>query len=234
LTVRAAARRVAALAVQVRFPAAKALFDQLAGRDFSRLAREHGYGAVHEWVREQSARFRGRSIALLDVGCADGAIASVFSEQGVAGRFVGVDFSQAMLDACRQKDLYAELVQADLNYGLVPAVKGRFDVITACGVLEFVEDACGLLAELHGMLVRDGELLVTFELPVPGAPPEPTASAWKFGRSADEARALLEAAAFRVLSLEQRVAYQAVTSEHSDLRSLGIDVEYVFARAVRS
>ena len=57
---------------------------------------------------------------------------------GVAGHFAGVDFSEAMLEQCRHRKLYAELLQGDLNFGLTRTSVARFDLITACAVVEIV------------------------------------------------------------------------------------------------
>ena len=217
--------------VRIRFPHAKAVFDHIAELGYSKVSRDHGYGAVVDWIRAQCGPWRGRSISLLDVGCADGQVGSVFVDAGVAGQFTGVDFSERMLDACRAAGTYERLVQGDLNFGLPDLGHARFDVATMCGVLEFVEDATRVLSDVRSVAKPGMELLVTFETP-PLADGHPPAPDWKFFRTAAQATELLAATGYQLTSLEQRVAFQQVAGNaDGTLRSLGVDVEYVFVRA---
>lgn len=223
------------MSAQVRFAVAKSLFDYLASIGFSRAAQEHGWGAVYEWVREQCRTCQGRRLTVLDVGCADGEIGSTLAQEGVLDYAVGIDFSQAMLDSCRSRGQYNELFLGDLNFGLPDTGGARFDVAIVCGVLEFVEDAPRVLRDLRSVLKPGGELWVTFEVPIDGTCPELPPSSWKFGRSRDEAVALVQGSGYVILSVDQRVAYQAVTgAPGGGFRSLGIDVGFTFIRAALS
>jgi predicted TPR repeat methyltransferase len=212
--------------MRVRFAPVHDLFAFLARQGYSATAQAHGWAAVWEWVREQTLRLPTRRFSLLDLGCADGAIGALLVEDGFSGTFVGVDFSSSMLERCRAKNLYAMLIEQDLNDGLGVDRSLRFDLVTAIGVLEFVEDPAPLLVETREVLKPGGQLWVTFE------PPEATISPWKFGRTADEGVRLLEAAGYRAVAVERRVGYRAVSLDvDSTLRSLGPEVELAFVRA---
>ena len=163
-------------------------------------------------------------MAVLDVGCADGQIGAILAEEGILEHVVGIDFSETMLDRCRSSGRYTELLQGDLNYGLPYAGAERFDLAVVCGVLEFVEDAARILRELRSVLLPGGELWVTFEVPIDGTRPELPPSEWKFGRTREEAVALVRGAGYSILSAEERVAYQAVAG-------VDIDVDFIFIRA---
>ena len=217
----------------VRFVAAKALFDYLAARGYSETAQSHGWSAVTDWVREQCPPFQAKDLAVLDLGCADGLVGCVLASEGISGHFVGIDFSASMLAQCRELGPYAELIERDLNSGLGWESPLRFDLVTATGVVEFVEDAARLFAEIRAVLKPAGELWVTFEAPMSSTAPETSAPRWKFHRTREEGLALLRDAGFRVLTTEQRVAYRAVTMDpDGELRSLPDDVEVTLVRAV--
>lgn len=212
--------------MRVRFVPAHDLFALLAQQGYSKTAEAHGWVAVWNWVREQAARLPTRRVSLLDLGCADGAIGALLVEDGFSGTFVGVDFSSSMLERCRANNLYETLIEHDLNDGLGVDRSLRFDLVTAIGVLEFVEDPAPLLVEIRDALQPGGQLWVTFE------PPEASISPWKFGRTADEGVRLLEAAGYRAVAVERCVGYRAVSlGVDNALESLGLDVELAFVRA---
>ncbi len=212
--------------MRVRYAPAHDLFALLARQGYSKTAEAHGWAAVWDWVREQTTRLPSRRFSLLDLGCADGAIGAIMVEEGCSGTFVGVDFSSTMLERCRAKNLYAMLIEQDLNDGLGVDRSLRFDLVTAIGVLEFVEDLAPLLVEIREVLRPGGQLWVTFE------PPEATTSPWKFGRTVAEGVGLLEEAGYRAVAVARRVGYRAVNLDADNtLRSLGTDVELAFVRA---
>jgi predicted TPR repeat methyltransferase len=218
--------------VPVRFPETRALFERLAELDYERVSEEHGYGAVVAWVREQCALFRSKDPAILDLGCADGRIGAVIAEARPGARLVGIDFSSAMLEKCRARRLYAELVEADLNLAFPIAAPPRFDLVVACGLFEFIEDGLKLLNDTKAVVMPGGELWVTFELALPGAT-SVTSADWKFPVSEDAAIAMVEAASYHLIDAQRRIAYSEIQGLGEDLRiaPTGNDVTYLMVRA---
>lgn len=92
-------------------------------------------------------------INVLDAGCGTGLLGTELQAQakeaGVTVRMVGVDFSAEMLQEAKRKEIYENLLCADLNEEL-PEALGPVDVIASCGV--FLEGHCGPKA--FGNLLR--------------------------------------------------------------------------------
>ena len=78
---------------------------------------------------------------MLDVGCGSGRVAELVLEHG-AGEYVGVDFSEPMLDLARARlerfDVPVSLVCGDFRE---VALDGRFDVILGLGLFDYLPDA---------------------------------------------------------------------------------------------
>ncbi|MFZ6004963.1 MAG: methyltransferase domain-containing protein [Actinomycetota bacterium] len=98
-----------------------------------------------------------RALRILDLGCADGFVASGLRQLG--HRVTGVD----MVARPGVKDRLDEFVEADLDHGLPLALAdGKpFDLVVAADVLEHVRDPESLLRELHDVLAPDGRVLVS-------------------------------------------------------------------------
>ncbi|MCC6948597.1 MAG: class I SAM-dependent methyltransferase [Bradyrhizobiaceae bacterium] len=100
---------------------------------------------------------------VLDVGCGDGVLASLFVREGVA--VVGIDADRAMLEAARARarasGLPLMLVQGRAE--CLPFADERFDLVTAVTVLCFVRDEQSAVAEMKRVL-RGGGRLVLGEL----------------------------------------------------------------------
>lgn len=87
---------------------------------------------------------RSDTIEILDAGCGTGLLAptvcEVAADKNVSVKLTGLDYSQAMLDQASKKNLYENLVQADLNMSL-PFPENHFDFFIA-GAL-FLAHHCG-------------------------------------------------------------------------------------------
>jgi SAM-dependent methyltransferase len=91
---------------------------------------------------------------VLDVGCGSGRIGEFVLEAGAAD-YVGVDFSEPMIDLARQRlDHFGDRTQLIVDDFLTAPLGGRFDVILALGLFDY-------LAEPHRFSRRMFELCAT-------------------------------------------------------------------------
>jgi predicted TPR repeat methyltransferase len=91
---------------------------------------------------------------LLDLGIGSGLSAALYAKAGL--RVSGVDFSAAMLDLCRAKEIAADLRQHDLQNVPWPYSPAAFDHAVCCGVLHFIPDLEVVFAETRRVLRPGG------------------------------------------------------------------------------
>jgi SAM-dependent methyltransferase len=115
----------------------------------SKQSDTSSHGRIIDWLAGRP------SLRVLDLGCADGAIAGRLRALG--HHVVGVDIAAA--DGV--KDRVDEFIQADLDGGLPPEVEGPFDVVIAADVLEHVRRPEQILTELHGVLAPGGVVMAS-------------------------------------------------------------------------
>ena len=77
---------------------------------------------------------------VLDVGCGSGRIGEFVLEAG-AGRYVGVDFSEPMIEMSRARlNRFADRTDLIVDDFLTAPLDGRFDVILALGLFDYLPD----------------------------------------------------------------------------------------------
>jgi ubiquinone/menaquinone biosynthesis C-methylase UbiE len=114
-------------------------------------------------------RLRERAVALvrerpgarvLDVGCGSGRVAEAVLEAG-AGDYVGIDVSTEMLTLARRRldRLDGRVTLVGGAFGDVP-LAGRFDVVLALGLFDYVPDPATALQRM--VVVSSGVALATF------------------------------------------------------------------------
>ena len=93
---------------------------------------------------------------VLDVGCGSGRVAEEVLEHG-AGAYVGVDFSEPMLDLSRERlarfDAPVDLVLGDFRQ--VP-LDGTFDVVLGLGLFDYLPDAEPFLRRMREVCSEAG------------------------------------------------------------------------------
>ena len=78
-----------------------------------------------------SAAEPDHTVRVLDVGCGTGLVGVCLSKLGFS-HLDGVDFSSEMLEEARRKDVYRELIQADLNESL-DLIQSTYGAAISCG-----------------------------------------------------------------------------------------------------
>ncbi len=121
--------------------------------------------AINPWLND-FARQHGRRPDVLDLGCGTGLF-------GVAVRqftatLTGVDLSVAMLEKARQRAIYDELVESDLDSFLsreAPGEATAYDLITATDVLIYIGNLDSLFPQIAAQLSPDGLFAFSTETP---------------------------------------------------------------------
>ena len=197
------------------------LYDGMAA-SYDDVARSAGY-SVPAWIQKKSRPLFGRSLAVLDLACANGLIGRSLADAGLrASKLVGLDLSPEMVRACRDSGLYDEVIVHDLACGLPAGFEGTFDLALACGVIEFIENPRTFLRDLAGALRRGGDALLSFERSSDGdfasyVAQTPSGPVWRRAYSQTAAEELLRDAGMTVVSIESAFAYVSpVTGAHVD------------------
>lgn len=108
---------------------------------------------------------------ILDLGCGNGGVAAQLAASGHQGGYVGVDFSEGLLQAARQRlaehPAYpAEFRQADLSGAWARGVEGSFDVVLAMAVLHHIpsrELRLAFLRQVRQILKAGGSQTLPYE-----------------------------------------------------------------------
>jgi predicted TPR repeat methyltransferase len=159
---------------------------------------------------------------VLDAGVGTGLSGPLLRDK--AGRLVGVDLSGAMIEKARQRELYDELVVAELCE-FMRRYPGAFDVVLSADTLCYFGALEEALAAAHVCLRPGGLLLFTVER---WTTPDPEARYCmqvhgRYAHAASYVRSALVTSGFRVVELGEEV-----------LRSeIGADVGGLVAAAVR-
>ena len=127
------------------------LFSGVAGTFDEHLTGRLGYriparliAELNAWLTDFPAR-RSRRPAVLDLGCGTGLFGS--EVRPFAAKLVGVDLSTAMLAKARDRNLYDQLIERDIESYLA-GTQEAFDLIAATDVLVYL----GRLEELFALI----------------------------------------------------------------------------------
>lgn len=104
---------------------------------------------------------------ILDLGCGNGGVAAHLAASGHAGGYVGVDFSEDLLQAAQARLVAhpgypAEFVQVDLSGEWAACVGGQFDVVLAMAVLHHIpgrELRLAFLRQVRTLLIEGGRFV---------------------------------------------------------------------------
>jgi predicted TPR repeat methyltransferase len=107
---------------------------------------------------------------LLDAGIGSGLSAILFAKAGLI--VDGFDFSPAMLEVCRSKNIARELKQHDLQQIPWPYPEMHYDILVCCGVMHFIPELEGSFGEARRVLRDRGLFAFTTKSSDPGQDPE--------------------------------------------------------------
>jgi SAM-dependent methyltransferase len=113
-------------------------------------------------IRTYLAPLLNDSFRFLDAGCGPGILLEIVGRDPI--QYVGIDISAPMLALARREaarcvgGFRGEFLQADVERLPFPA--GSFDAVASLGVIEYLNDDVGLLAELSRVTVPNGFVLL--------------------------------------------------------------------------
>jgi SAM-dependent methyltransferase len=106
-----------------------------------------------------------RSLAepdVLDVGCGSGRIGELVLEAGTA-RYLGVDFSEPMIELSRRRlERFAPQVELVCGDFLEVPIEGRFDVVLALGLFDYLPDADRFAQRMFELCAPGGSMVGSF------------------------------------------------------------------------
>ena len=170
--------------------------------------------------------------AVLDMGCGNGYLGRRFAQaNALKARFFGCDFSRQMVEQCRNLGGYEAALTYDLNHG-VPIVESQlFDVVLACGCLEFLESCQEVIGGIYRVLKTGGSALLTFEHRPPTGRSDAASGDGSSRRlaaraySIEEVETLLTSHGLTIRSMQTDIGYRSPTT--------GGNVPYIFVHAER-
>lgn len=154
--------------------------------------------------RLAGAMVSDRSRVVLDAGCGTGLCGPLLKP--FALHLVGVDLSAGMLAKAAKRDLYDELVEAELGRYLAEHLS-TFDIIASADTLVYAGHLNELIEAAAGALKTGGHFLCTLEaLPEsPHSPPYQLMPSGRFSHSAAYVREVLEDAGLTVTAVDRVV-----------------------------
>jgi len=103
-----------------------------------------------------------RAPRVLDVGCGSGRIGEFVLEAGVP-RYVGIDFSEPMIELARARlERFGERVELVTDDFITAPLDGRFDVVLALGLFDYLPDATRFARRMFDLCVDGGCMVGSF------------------------------------------------------------------------
>jgi SAM-dependent methyltransferase len=100
--------------------------------------------------------------AVLDVGCGSGRIGELALEAG-ASCYVGVDFAEPMIELARTRLVrFGDRVQLVTEDFMTASLDGRFDVVLALGLFDYVPDADRFAKRMFELCAGQGCMVGSF------------------------------------------------------------------------
>ena len=103
--------------------------------------------------------------AVLDLGCGMGDHCAEYARRGAA-RVLGVDISERMLAAAREKNAYPRIEYRRLAMEELSALEGPFDAVASSLAIHYVADFAALARDVHRLLRPGGVFVFSQEHPL--------------------------------------------------------------------
>ena len=129
------------------------------GKDETGKYREYTFASKYPYFESLAATLTDtlQPHRVLDLGCAKGLLVLAFRKLGIES--YGIDVSDYALGEAPE-DVRKYLIRLDLNLEKLPFDNQSFELITALGVLKYIEDLPNLLREIRRLLTDNGVLFV--------------------------------------------------------------------------
>ncbi|CAH0047182.1 unnamed protein product [Clonostachys solani] len=118
--------------------------------------------AVEAIIKNVTGDARDTQLKVLDAGCGTGLVGACLAQSALAGQFVldGLDLSPGMLAAARQKGVYRELEEANLNER-IRKPDGSYDLVVCVGTLTVGHVGPDVLREFARVAAPSGLIVAT-------------------------------------------------------------------------
>jgi len=123
------------------------------------LIDEMGYVAPAITVNEFQSRLQDTQITILDAGCGTGLVGALLNEKGYQV-IDGLDFSPQMLEKAKGKQVYRDLIQADLTASLNLS-DNQYDAVISVGTFTSAHVGPGAFNELLRITKPGGYICFT-------------------------------------------------------------------------
>ncbi|MEM7131777.1 MAG: methyltransferase domain-containing protein [Chloroflexota bacterium] len=187
-----------------------ALYDGAAER-YDELVESTNYIGPNWFSRQLKTISLPPDLHFLDCGCANGINAKAMLKNYPEATAVGIDISPKMVNAASQTDLYKELFTHDLSHPLSFLPPDKFDLVIAFGCLEFLTSPQAFLGEMHRVLRKNGEWMLSLQLYVEGRADAPrmmrSGTVIHHAYSEAEISRMITTAGLDLISTEEVVGY---------------------------
>lgn len=115
-------------------------------REYKSYGHDVIFGMSYEYVKPNEK--------ILDLGIGTGLASIQFSSIGL--KVYGLDFSEEMLNVCRNKGFAEELKLHNLSDSIIPYSDNFFHHILSCGVFHFIGELDNIFSEAARIMKQDG------------------------------------------------------------------------------
>jgi predicted TPR repeat methyltransferase len=176
----------------------QSLFDSYADHYDEHLKQSLHY-QVPMFFKDILEKEKKKAMDVLDLGCGTGLCGEVIKP--LARSLIGVDLSEKMLAVAARKQIYDDLIAADMLAYLQQQRPNSFDLIMAGDTLVYVGDLAPIFESAHRALRSDG--LFLFNLEISEDEPFRVGQSGRFGHRKEYVDELAKAHQFIVVSYQK-------------------------------
>lgn len=116
---------------------------------------------LSDTLARESALSQQKGLKILDVGIGTGLLSEQFKRINPSSHITGMDISQGMLDACKNKSVADEVLQLDFQSNVFPFADESFDIVASSGVFELLGRPDHVISEMGRVLKPGGAFSFT-------------------------------------------------------------------------